>query len=55
MRQFSDRSGTRPDFAVESLPRLTAKSVNVAGTIERPSGKDATHPTLCDRCVEAVQ
>jgi len=44
----------KPDFLVV-VSKSTSKKCERCWNYREAVGKDATHPTLCDRCVEAVQ
>jgi len=37
------------------VSKSTSKKCERCWNYREAVGKDATHPTLCDRCVEAVQ
>jgi len=44
----------KPDYLV-SVSKATAKKCERCWNYREAVGTNAAHPTLCDRCVEAVQ
>ena len=45
----------KPDIAGDSLVNSDKEKVRALLELSRSGWQDADHPTLCDRCVEAVQ